>query len=193
MDAQGSAKIKITVGSDSFVLTTYDNATARAFVEMLPMTVSMNGLNGNEKYYYISQNLPSSPERPSTIYAGDLMLYGSNCLVLFYETFTTSYSYTRIGQIENPSGLKMSLGSNNANVTFEVFDNINSVVDINKDNLHELILNDGILRYNGDADNIFLIDLNGRTLARTATNTLNVQAFPKGFYILRIKEKNKNI
>ena len=33
------------------------------------------------------------------------MLYGNNCLVLFYKSFSTEYSYTKIGYIENPSNL----------------------------------------------------------------------------------------
>ncbi len=46
------------------------------------------------------------------------MLYGSDCLVLFYETFNTSYSYTRIGKIDNPSSLKDSVGSGNIKIYF---------------------------------------------------------------------------
>lgn len=87
----------IRVGGHSFDVTLEDNATARAFAALLPMTVTMNELNGNEKYHYLSENLPTDSYRPVTIRNGDLMLYGSNCVVLFYETFASSYSYTRIG------------------------------------------------------------------------------------------------
>ena len=54
------------------------------------------------------------------IQVGDLMLYGSDCVVLFYETFQTSYSYTRLGSLDNPSELAASLGSGNVSVTFEL-------------------------------------------------------------------------
>ena len=73
----------------------------------------MEELNGNEKYYYLESMLPSNPTRVEKIESGDIMLYGDNCLVLFYEDFTTSYSYTRIGKIENTEGLKEALGSGN--------------------------------------------------------------------------------
>jgi hypothetical protein len=112
--------ITIRVGNHSFYATLEDNATARAFAALLPMTVTMNEMNGNEKYYYLSENLPTDNYRPGTIRNGDLMLYGSSCLVLFYETFSSSYSYTRIGQLDNPSGLASALGNGNATVTFEI-------------------------------------------------------------------------
>ncbi|WP_353887861.1 cyclophilin-like fold protein [uncultured Parabacteroides sp.] len=42
--------------------------------------------------------------RPGIIHTGDLLLWGANTVVLFYETFSSSYSYTRLGKIENPAG-----------------------------------------------------------------------------------------
>ena len=33
------------------------------------------------------------------------MLYGNNCLVIFYKSFDTSYSYTKIGHIDNLDNL----------------------------------------------------------------------------------------
>lgn len=112
--------ITIRMGGRSFTATLEDNPTARAFAAMLPMTVTMNEMNGNEKYYYLPDNLPTDSKRPETIRNGDLMLYGSNCLVLFYETFSSSYSYTRLGKVDNPSGLSEALGAGNASVTFEI-------------------------------------------------------------------------
>lgn len=117
---QMSRNITIRVGDRSFAATLEENATARAFAALLPMTVTMNELNGNEKYHYLSENLSTDSYRPGTIRNGDLMLYGSNCVVLFYETFSSSYSYTRIGRLDNPSGLASALGRGNVSVTFEI-------------------------------------------------------------------------
>lgn len=74
------------------------------------MAVNMSELNGNEKYYYLLDDLPTASSRPGIIHAGDLMLYGSSCLVRFYESFRTSYSYTRLGSVDNPSRLASALG-----------------------------------------------------------------------------------
>ena len=113
-------KLKITIGTNVFTTTLYNNATVTAFKAKLPMSINMNELNGNEKYFDLSGNLPVNASNPGTIQAGNLMLYGSNTLVLFYKTFSTSYSYTRLGRIDNPSGLAAALGSGNVTVGFEL-------------------------------------------------------------------------
>jgi hypothetical protein len=46
------------------------------------------------------------------------MLYGDNCVVVFYETFTTTYQYTPIGHITNPKGLKEALGIGSVTINF---------------------------------------------------------------------------
>ncbi len=114
-----SKKMKITIGSAVFIATLDNNATTKDFKAMLPLTINMNELNGNEKFFDLLNDLPTNATKPATIQNGDLMLYGSKTLVLFYKTFSTSYSYTRIGRVENPSGLSVALGSGNATVTFE--------------------------------------------------------------------------
>ena len=115
-----SSKIVITVNSNTFTATLFDNNSGKAFKEMLPMTINMKELNENEKYYDLSSDLPTNSSDPGTIQNGDLLLYGSRTLVLFYKTFSTSYSYTKLGRIDDPSGLTSALGSGNVTVTFEI-------------------------------------------------------------------------
>ena len=112
--------LTITINGTAFTATLSDNDAARAFASMLPMTLNMSELNGNEKYYYLDNDLPTDSQRPGTIHAGDLMLYGSSCVVLFYETFSSGYSYTRLGQIDNPEGLAAAVGNGNVSVRFDV-------------------------------------------------------------------------
>lgn len=112
-------QIKITVGDKNFSAVLYDNEAANAFAEMLPLTLDMSELNGNEKYFYLSEDLPTKSERPDKINSGDIMLYGSSCVVLFYDTFSTSYSYTRLGYIEDTAGLSDALGKGGVSIKFE--------------------------------------------------------------------------
>lgn len=110
--------ITLTIGGQSFTATMEQNSTAEAFRALLPLTLEMQELNGNEKYHYLSQSLPTNRTHVDTIHAGDIMLYGDNCVVVFYETFTTTYQYTLIGHITSPEGLKEALGSGTTKVLF---------------------------------------------------------------------------
>ncbi|MCH5684274.1 cyclophilin-like fold protein [Niabella sp. W65] len=114
-----NGKIKIKVNSKTFTATLSDNNAAKAFKDMLPLTINMVELNGNEKYFDLSKSLPAHSPNPGTIQNGDIMLYGSRTLVLFYKTFSTSYSYTRLGTIDDTSGLATALGVGNVTITFE--------------------------------------------------------------------------
>lgn len=108
----------LTVGDRRFAITLTDNAAARAFAELLPLTLDMPDLNGNEKHVSLSKELPTDASRPGTIRNGDLMLYGSKTLVVFYLTFDSSYSYTRLGRVNDPTDLAQALGSRGVRVIF---------------------------------------------------------------------------
>lgn len=73
-----------------------------------------------EKFASLPSTPPANHSNPGTIQIGDLMLYSSSTLVLFYTTHNTSYSYTRIGRIDNPTGLAAALGTGSVTVTFEL-------------------------------------------------------------------------
>ena len=112
--------LNLQIGSKTFTVKLFDNASSRALLAMLPMTRTMSELNGNEKYCEMPDRLPTHSQDVRTIKTGDLMLYGSDTLVLFYKSFTTSYSYTRLGYIEDVSGLANALGSDSVQVTFSL-------------------------------------------------------------------------
>lgn len=112
-----SNKITININGVDFTVTLEDNETTRELVNRLPLNIEMNELNGNEKYYYFDESFPSNSSRIEIIEKGDIMLYGSDCLVLFYESFNTSYSYTRIGKLDNPSLLDDVIGKDSVRVT----------------------------------------------------------------------------
>jgi hypothetical protein len=115
-----SNRMRIKIGANTFIATLDDNATVTAFKGMLPMTIKMEELNGNEKYFDLPGNLPTNASNPRKIQSGDLMLYGSNTLVLFYKTFATSYSYTRLGRVDDTNGLAAAVGSGKVTVTYEL-------------------------------------------------------------------------
>ena len=118
--AEETVAITLTVREQAFSAVLLDNETAKEFAAMLPMTLDMSELNGNEKYFYMDDSLPTNAEQPGQIHTGDLMLYGDSCLVLFYETFSSGYSYTRLGHVDDPSGLAEVLGVGNVTVAFSL-------------------------------------------------------------------------
>lgn len=110
--------IEINIEDLKYEAVLYDNASVKEFINLLPMTATMKELNGNEKYFYLENGITNNSSKIDEIHAGDLMLFGSDCLVLFYEDFTTSYSYTPLGYVENPDSLKDVLKNDNVNVSF---------------------------------------------------------------------------
>lgn len=114
------SKIVIKINEREFTATLEETETAQAFARLLPLEKNMVELNGNEKYYDLHQNLPSNPKQVGRIEAGDLMLFQNNFIVVFYKTHSTSYSYTRIGKIDDPNGLVEAVGNGDVMMSFAV-------------------------------------------------------------------------
>ena len=108
----------MTVGKRRFEIALADGAAADALLKRLPISLDFEDLNGNEKHADLPDPLPSTPLRPGTIRRGDLMLYGSRTLVIFYATFESSYAYTRLGRVLDAAALAEALGSGATRIAF---------------------------------------------------------------------------
>jgi hypothetical protein len=82
-NSQKQTKMKISIGAEMFDATLVDNETAAAFKSLLPLTVDMDELNGNEKKCDLAESLPTSSYKPKNINSGDLLIWGERTVVLF--------------------------------------------------------------------------------------------------------------
>lgn len=113
-------KMNVQVGGRTFTATLEDNTAADALVEMMekaPVTIEMSDYSGFEKVGSLGQSLPASNSQTTT-QPGDIVLYQGNQIVIFYGT--NSWSYTRLGRIDDLTGWEDALGSGDVTVTFSL-------------------------------------------------------------------------
>lgn len=104
-------EILVTINTQAFTAILSDTDAANEFYDSLPITFTMNSLNGNEYYVDTENTFTADPAATSTINIGDIKLYNDDCIVLFYDTFQTDYSYTDIASITDTAGLAEALNS----------------------------------------------------------------------------------
>ena len=112
--------IIITIKNKKYEAVLYDNSTVRELIKNFPISITMSDLNGNEKYYNFSKSFSTSSENVANINKGDIMLFGDDCLVIFYKSFSTRYKYTKLGYIKNTEDLESYFGKGDINITFEI-------------------------------------------------------------------------
>ena len=112
--------IIITIKNKKYEAILYDNSTTKELIKKFPITITMSDLNGNEKYYNFSKSFSTSSENVANINKGDIMLFGDNCLVIFYKSFSTRYKYTKLGYIKNTEDLENYFGKGDISITFEI-------------------------------------------------------------------------
>ena len=113
-------KMNVQIGSSTFTATLEDNPAVDSFVKMMenaPVVIQMSDYSGFEKVGSIGTSLPSS-NRQTTTQSGDIVLYNGNQIVIFYGS--NSWSYTRLGKIDDLSGWTEALGSGDVTVTFSM-------------------------------------------------------------------------
>ena len=129
--------IQIIINGQEFEAELYDNEAAQQFREMLPLQLDMDDLHDNEKFFYFSDSFNTADQKMKEIHEGDLLIYDSKCLVLFYENLETRYKYTPLGKISDTAGLKEALGAGTVSVSF----NINDMTDTAQTSVNDVSFN----------------------------------------------------
>ena len=117
-------KMYITIDGKTQRVTLADNIATKALVEKLkqsPVNVTLNSSGDFEIWGALGFSLPMSNQQ-TTAHPGDVILYNGSNICLFYGT--NSWSYTRLGRIEDltESELRSFLkaGENNISVTLSL-------------------------------------------------------------------------
>ncbi|ROV54451.1 hypothetical protein EGS38_11125 [Neisseria chenwenguii] len=110
--------MNITIGQHTFTADFAETAATAELQKRLPLTLTMQDLHRNEKYATLPQALPAADEAVEHIEAGDILLWQGDTVVIFYESFTTPYRYTRLGKIRNAGSLKAAVGTGGVQVKF---------------------------------------------------------------------------
>lgn len=110
--------IYMHLNNTTLTIKLYKHESVDTFMQQLPMELEMNDLHGNEKYYYFNQTFPTQPKNITFIERGDIMLYGNNCLVLFYKDVDTSFAYTRMGYVEDKKTLQEIVSEGSMKIRF---------------------------------------------------------------------------
>lgn len=113
-------KMNLQIGNYHFTATLEDNAAVDALVNMMresPLVIQMSDYSGFEKVGSLRTSLPTS-NKQTTTQSGDIVLYNGNQIVIFYGS--NSWSYTRLGRIDDLSGWKDALSNGDVTVTFSL-------------------------------------------------------------------------
>jgi hypothetical protein len=114
-------RLKITINNREATATMMDNAAARDFVSLLPLTLTMEDYNQTEKVSNLPKKL-STAGMPSG-YApaiGDISFYAPwGNLCIFYKSFSYSNGLVLLGKIDN-DGIEAFKVSDTFTAKFEV-------------------------------------------------------------------------
>lgn len=120
--SKGEYRIKIEANGYEMYAVMEDNTSSWALHRMLEhgsKTLNMNDYGNMEKLAMLGRGLPRNDEQIS-VEAGDIILYLGSTLTIYYNT--NSYTFTKLGHIENISQqeLKSILGDGDVRVTLSL-------------------------------------------------------------------------
>lgn len=106
-DNSKNMKLKITIGDKSVMATMYDNATAKDFISMLPLTLNLDDYAGTEKISYLSRKLTTQGATSGCDPdVGDITYYAPwGNLAIFYKDYGYASGLIKLGKIEGDISL----------------------------------------------------------------------------------------
>ena len=115
-------KMNVQIGNQIFTATLEDNQAVEELVEMMKaggVVLTLDDYGGFEKVGSLGKNLTTSNSQTTTA-AGDIVLYNGSNIVMFYGS--NSWSYTRLGKIDDLTDWENALGSGSVTVILTLID-----------------------------------------------------------------------
>ena len=113
-------QMKIQIGEYIFYASLENNTSVDALIQMMketPIVINMRDYSGFEKVGALGTTLPDSNSQITT-QAGDIVLYNHDQIVVFYGS--NSWSYTKIGHVNDLTGWEKALGSGEVEIIFSI-------------------------------------------------------------------------
>ncbi len=113
-------KMKVQIGEYTFTATLEENEAVNELIEMMkegPVVLDLDDYSGFEKVGSLGKNLTRS-DKQTTTESGDIVLYSGNNIVIFYGS--NSWSYTRLGKIDDLTDWENALGNGSVTVTLSL-------------------------------------------------------------------------
>lgn len=108
------SKMKLFINEREVPVSWEDNDSVKEFSKLLPLEINMSMYGGFEQVGHIGQKISSNDVQLTTSY-GDIVLYSSDQIVIFYGS--NSWAYTKLGHIDlSKEEMSDLLGNSDVNI-----------------------------------------------------------------------------
>ena len=114
-ESQKEINMKLYIDEIELEVSWEDNDSVKELKEILPLTINMHEYGGFEQTGSIGQSITRN-DKQIDVLPGDIVLYNGNQISVFYSS--SSWSYTKLGHIENKTNEELNTLLNKESVTF---------------------------------------------------------------------------
>lgn len=123
LESQKEYKVRITVGETELIAAFADNATSRALIEKMPMTLPMMDLYGREMCYrFTGENIPAEEAQYGSFDVGKILYWTPwhSFVIVYAESGEEIDDLQYVGMIEE--GVEVFTDTGDIDVTFELIE-----------------------------------------------------------------------